>query len=972
MRRWWQLATRNWWTKPGRTLASVLSVAMGVGTVVCVTGIYETVRRVVADDVVANWVGTAHLSVEPPGAHWGRMQASLADSIAELPNVAHVTARLKRRMHASVPIDQGGSSEKRGEPVDALGINPQTEEHFRTLPGLVGRMFDHDQRDVAVIEDTTAEVLRVGVGDTIRLLNPRTGAADLHRIVGVFESQRLAEFQKPIVYLPIADVQELCEQDGAATVIDVMLDDGSQAGLAASKRDVESLIAREGLFLKVSSAAARRSLLEESERITRTMIMVLALLAMLTAFFIILTTMSMSLFERRPILGMMRCVGMTRMQLSLLLLIEMLPLGVIGTIAGLVGGMGITRLMASLPRWPIETVHFDKWGLGVAVCSGLVTTLVSTLALVVQVCRVTPLVAVYPQARPVRMSIVMISGVVGLALIGWHEWMLGHADEINWFFMPQSVAASLSLYMGYILLGPAAVVLIAGPASRLVGRMMRLNGKLAEDQLVRTPWRSAAICWMLMVGLSLIVYTAVRMEGAYAIWSFPAQLPETFVWSATYVPGEKTEEVRSLPGVASCWVITDVACEITTEAASDLSIGREALERILRKFTRPVFVAGELDQITSMMKVTFTEGTREDAIAKLKEGGHVLLPAYASAQHDLHLGDRIGIRINDVEAEFTVAGVVQWPAMEITVTFFRAESYLKFAGASAVLGTREDLADKFGLDVASMFMCDIDLPPAPVPELFRQDAAPDSTDSKVMVESLLAVRYSLPNQADYFDPVLPSLRTWLEAAAKGEPPDEAAPAVRRFGRAMRYVSRRWHRYAPDLRLSIFRERLVLMRIADVMEQPRPVMASVTRLKAAVDKNLRRAMVVLTWIPIFVLIVAAIGIGNLMMVSVHMRSRQIAILRAVGAQKSQIVRLILTEAITLGMLGSAMGLAFGFHEARSVNIVAEVLSGIRLDFVVPLGTISAGIALSVTVCLISGIGPARHAARNNIISAMQTT
>ena len=262
-------------------------------------------------------------------------------------------------------------------------------------------------------------------------------------------------------------------------------------------------------------------------------------------------------------------------------------------------------------------------------------------------------------------------------------------------------------------------------------------------------------------------------------------------------------------------------------------------------------------------------------------------------------------------------------------------------------------------------------PPTTVPELFRQDATPDCTDSKVLAESLLAVRFALPNQAEYFDPVLPSLRTWLAAGAEGEPPDEAAPAVRRFGSAMRYVSRRWHKYTPELRLSIFRERLILMRVADVMEQPRPVMASITRLKAAVDKNLRRAMVVLTWIPIFVLIVAAIGIGNLMMVSVHMRSRQIAILRAVGAQKSQIVRLILTEAITLGMLGSVMGLAFGFHEARSVNIVAEVLSGVRLDFVVPFGTIAVGIALTVTVCLVSGIGPARHAARENIVAAMQT-
>ena len=82
MLRWLHLATRNWRVRPGRAIAVVLSVALGVATVVMVTGFYETAQRMITDEVVANWVGTAHLSVEPsqstPCSIAARMSASFA------------------------------------------------------------------------------------------------------------------------------------------------------------------------------------------------------------------------------------------------------------------------------------------------------------------------------------------------------------------------------------------------------------------------------------------------------------------------------------------------------------------------------------------------------------------------------------------------------------------------------------------------------------------------------------------------------------------------------------------------------------------------------------------------------------------------------------------------------------------------------------------------------------------------------
>jgi putative ABC transport system permease protein len=120
------------------------------------------------------------------------------------------------------------------------------------------------------------------------------------------------------------------------------------------------------------------------------------------------------------------------------------------------------------------------------------------------------------------------------------------------------------------------------------------------------------------------------------------------------------------------------------------------------------------------------------------------------------------------------------------------------------------------------------------------------------------------------------------------------------------------------------------------------------------------------------VVAAIGVGNLMMVSVQIRSRQIAVLRSIGAVKSQIIRLVLAEAIALGLLGSVIGMALGAHLALSDNRITGALMGFQPEIVIPIGTVTLGIALTLMVCLGAGIIPARYAARNNIIAAMQTT
>lgn len=1002
MRNLRQLATRNWRASRGRTLAIVVSIAVGITAVTVITSFHETAFRAIQSEVVNRWVGSAHLSVSPPGAHWGAMDAAFADSLRELDAVKKVTARLVRRLVLLLPSDSDQLFGSRGYYVDAVGIDPRTEYDFRSFSNLSGRLIDPGERGVVILEREMADEWGVSLGDRVALAVNRGAAETPLTIVGLFDSQRAAQFQQPMVYAAIEDIREARGDGAVVTAIDVMLKDSSPESIAAGQARIEALIREHGLNYRVESAKARQELLLEAERITRLILSFAAFVAMLTSFFIIVTTMSMSLFERRTSLGVMRCVGMTRGQLAWTLFLEIAPLGLFGVIAGLLLAKLLIVAMPWMARNEMPPLSLSAWGLRLAVISGALTTLVSWFFLMFQITRVTPLAAVYTQARPVRLIWAPILGLIGVVFLLVHEWLSRTSDPTRWLTGWFATLGVGTHYLGYVLLAPILVVVLGPWIVRVVARLIGIPGTIAADQMTRSAWRSTGVCWVMMVGLSIIVYVALRAESVLAVWDFPSQLPDAFVWSQDYVTGETIERVRRLPGVGRCTITTDVDCTISVVGREPSRSPTSFLESFLRKLSRPVYVAGESDTLLSLLKISFVEGTMEDARRKMESGGYVTVPVQTARNLGVRVGDRVAVTINNRTAEFEIAGVIQSPALDIAVTAFQATSYMDFAAASAILGTRRDLIDKFGIDAVSMAMFHFHLAAVEPPADFatrdvavaadertrprsltewkfgttatsndeRGTASPEYGDDRAIARHVLNWKDRLPEERAAIDALEPALRAWLDGPADAPTPTELKPLLVRFGRALRYLAYRWDPHDAAYNWAEFRERLVLLRVTEEMKRPDAIFGSLTRLREMVSKNLDRAVVTATWLPTIILVVASIGVANLMMVSVQMRARQLAVLRAVGMLKSQIVRLVLAEAMALALIGSVLGVALGAHEAYSINRLIARLMHVELDFIVPVGTIALGVLVTVVICLLAGIGPARYAARNNIVAAMQ--
>jgi len=115
-----------------------------------------------------------------------------------------------------------------------------------------------------------------------------------------------------------------------------------------------------------------------------------------------------------------------------------------------------------------------------------------------------------------------------------------------------------------------------------------------------------------------------------------------------------------------------------------------------------------------------------------------------------------------------------------------------------------------------------------------------------------------------------------------------------------------------------------------------------------------------------LLVGGIGIMNIMLVSVTERTREIGILKALGATRQNILMQFLIEALTLCMFGGLVGIAIGFG-------LAALVSALLPDFPaphIPLWAVLLSFGFCAAVGIIFGIVPAAKAAQLNPIDALR--
>mgnify|MGYP004520428987 CR=1 FL=1 len=166
----------------------------------------------------------------------------------------------------------------------------------------------------------------------------------------------------------------------------------------------------------------------------------------------------------------------------------------------------------------------------------------------------------------------------------------------------------------------------------------------------------------------------------------------------------------------------------------------------------------------------------------------------------------------------------------------------------------------------------------------------------------------------------------------------------------------------------------LDRVQEVQEQIKAMGFETYSLSDALNsmqETSKMLQMVLGAIGAISLVVAAIGITNTMVMSIYERTREIGIMKVIGATLRDIRWLFLTEAAFIGCFGGLLGILLSYIASKLVNVLGVNIGGSELLSVIPVWLMLAALGFSTLVGILAGYLPAQRAMKLSALSAIKS-
>jgi len=504
------------------SLAVILGTAFLAGTSVFSATLNRTFDNLF-QDVFRNIDGYVR-STEVVEGEFGiqertRIPASYVEKVRAVPGVADVSPDIQAFARIIGKDGKPLGSEGNGPPTfGSVGV-----EFKGALWTIMDGRFPDGATEVA-LDEASAEKGGYVVGDTVKVA-AQQGTRSF-TLVGIAS---YGDVRSPGgATFALFDVETAAEFLGKPGFIDAILvvGDGSRSDEALAK-DIDAVF---DPAAKVETLTGEQITKETQDDIGQALsffgiiLTTFSAIALGVGSFVIYNVFSISAAQRQRENALLRAIGASRRQISSVMLTESLVVGVVGSLLGVLGGIGLSSgLTALLKALDIDIPSSGLVVLGSMVLNtvivGTVVTVVSAFLPALRAGRVPPLAAMRATAIELvalgrRRTVIGLSTVAaGVAVIGA---VVGGADN-TWLGL-----GILLVFGGTIILGPV----LARPVSRALGmpaaRLRGVTGRMARENSARNPKRTSRTASPVLIGVALV--TAVSALAA----SIKGQISDIF------------------------------------------------------------------------------------------------------------------------------------------------------------------------------------------------------------------------------------------------------------------------------------------------------------------------------------------------------------------------------------------------------------------------------------------------------------
>ncbi|MBN1530708.1 MAG: ABC transporter permease [Thermoleophilaceae bacterium] len=728
-------------------------------------------------------------------------------------------------------------------------VSSVAPEPFETLTYTEGRPPRTAQE--ASIDESTADREDLGIGDTLRI----AGQAGVkpYRIVGLQRLGNTSSGGSSTAQLTLPEAQAITDKRGELDGISV------QAAPGVSPRVLRQRIDRvlpPRLVVETGTEAAARQAQDIKDDLSffRVVLLVFGGVALLVGSFLIFNIFSITVAQRIREFGMLRTLGASRRQILGGTVLEALALGLLGAGLGVPAGIGFASALNAIFKsfgidLPNTGTVIESRTIIVALVVGIFVTLASALVPAVRATRVSPMAALreaeLPESRTrgrifTAFAVLLFAIGIGMTCLG----LFGGTDDANAAAGLVGGGAVATLF-GVSMFSPRLVRPLASVCGWPLEKLRGLTGRLARENTVRKPGRTAVTAGALMIGLAVVVFVTTFAAGISA--SVGNAIDRNFQGDlvlqntdgfSTISPGAGREAART-PGVQTVSSLSFAGGEV---GAKDVRVS-----------------AVDPRSVADVLSLDWEQGSPE-TLSSLRNDQTVIDDAWAK-NNDIDVGDRIPVRT----------------PLERLVPY-------------TVVGTVKDNADLLG--------------------------------NLVVTEEQLRREFGVRS---------PSL-----TFVKLEPGANADAVQDRIKEAVK------QRYGT----------------VDTLNQQ--------ELKDNQEEQINQLVAFFYVLLALAIVISLLGIVTTLALSIHERTRELGLLRAVGMSRRQVRTLVRYESVITALIGAILGTVLGVIFAA---LVSRPLADEGFELAYPVGTLIVLLLLAALAGVLAAIWPARRAAKLDVLEAL---